>query len=184
MSSQLRERTQFYTRLQYGLAVGLALFLVGFWLLGYRPVILESQSLRTRVESQRSELSVAKSRADDLPRLEAENDALSMRLARAKRLPRQQEWADFVRDITRLGTQFSLRRFEYKYGQARREDTFSQLPLELDFEGEMLNVYSFLRQTEELPRLTRLRSISMQTTDKPGHVRVQMALNTYFATEQ
>ena len=45
-----------------------------------------------------------------------------------------------------------------------------------------LNACTFLRQTEEMQRLTRVRSISIRSKDgKLGQVEVQMAMNIYFA---
>mgnify|MGYP001458555046 CR=1 FL=1 len=185
MPRRLRDQTISYTRLQWVLAAALLLFAAGFYAFTFRPTQAETQRLETRLEMFRYELRTARARASDLPRIAAENDALTLRLAQSKRLPRHQELGEFVRDISRLGSQYSLRKFAYKYGLAKRSDTFSQLPIEIEFEGDLMNVYSFLRQTEELPRLSRLRSLSIKGAPaRPGTVEVRMALNTYFSIDQ
>lgn len=186
MSSPLRERSAYYTRLQWALGAALLVFAVVFYAFTFRPAHREVRALRERIDRTTAELEAARARAGDLPRLSAENDALAVRLSRAKRLPQQAEWSEFVRDITRLGNQFSLRKFSYKYGEAKRHDRYLQLPITLEFEGDLMNVYAFLRQAEELPRLTRLRAISLRNAPEKEHagsVVVEMSLNTYFSTQ-
>lgn len=184
MPSQLQNKTTVYTRLQWVLAGALVLFAAGFYFLTYRPSRTEHAQLSGQLQQTRAELSAARARATDLPRIAAENDALSLRLAQSKRLSRHQEMGDIVRDISRLGNQFSLRRFSYKYGLARRTDDYSQLPIDLEFEGDMMNVYSFLKQTEDLPRLTRLRSLTLTPTERPGVVTAKVSFNTFFSVDQ
>lgn len=184
MTRDLQSRTESLTKLQWWLAGGLALLALGIYLLAHRPAVAKAGRLQAENERGTAELQAAQARASDLPRLSAENEALSLLLARSKRIPRQSEWADLVRDITRLSNQSSLKKFNYKYGLAQRSATFSQLPIMLEFEGEMMDVYAFVRQIEELSRLTRLRGISIASDAKTGQVRVEMALNTYFSTDQ
>lgn len=183
MACSLQTRTESLTKLQWWLAGGLAAFAVGFFLFFYRPAEQKRDALKQAFERTAQELAVSRARASDLPRLSSENEELAMRLARSKRIPKQSEWADLVRDITRLSNQSSLKKFTYKYGLAQRHETYSQLPIMLDFEGDMMDVYAFVRQIEELPRLTRLRGITINAGEKTGSVRVQMALNTYFSME-
>jgi Tfp pilus assembly protein PilO len=186
MSMPLRNKTSFYTRMQCTLAVTLAVFGVVFVFVTLKPTQRQAAALAQRLTESESELAAARARASDLPRIAAENEALSLRLAQSKRLPSQQELGEFVRDISRLGNQFSLKKFEYKYGLPKRGDSFSQVPISVMFEGDMLNVYAFLKKTEELPRLTRLRNIALEAAgaDRPvGTVTVQMSLNTYFAND-
>jgi Tfp pilus assembly protein PilO len=195
--SRLGEKTEFYTRTQWLLGGGLVAFAMLFYFFTFRPTRLQAESLEQRLTTTQGELEVARDRASDLPRIAAENDALALRLRQAKRLARRDEVADFLRDITRLGTAYSLRNFTYQYGEPRRGAAFSQLPIVVEFEGDMLGVYQFLGNVEGLPRLTRLRSLAIHTMPTPalqnadgtpatrqgGYVAVQMALHTYFSNE-
>ncbi|HRK31445.1 MAG TPA: type 4a pilus biogenesis protein PilO [Tepidisphaeraceae bacterium] len=183
MTRDLQARTESLTKLQYWFAGVLAVLALGFYLVIQRPSTARAASLQSEHQQHVAELQAAQARAANLPTISAENAELSLRLARSKRLPRQSEWADLVRDITRLSNQSSLKKFSYKYGLAKRSSTFSQLPIMLEFEGEMMDVYAFVRQIEELPRMTRLRGISIISDQKTGQVRVEMALNTFFSTE-
>lgn len=187
MAKPLRDSTIFYTRLQWAMGVALLLFSAMFYWFTFRPAHRDASMLRQRLDRAVVELEAARARASDLPRISAENDALAVRLSRTKRLPRQAEWAEFVRDITRLGNQFGLRKFAYKYGEAKRGDSYLQLPITLEFEGDLMNVHAFLRNAEELPRLTRMRSLSLKSPvdrEHMGVVSVEMTLHTYFALQQ
>jgi Tfp pilus assembly protein PilO len=184
MAQGLKYKTQWYTKLQWWLFASLVIFAFGFYLLIYRPAETRAESLRVQVDRQRQELELARERSKDLPKIAAENEELTLRLAQSKRVPRQSEWAEFVRDLTRLSNQTSLRKFSYKYGMANKIGDFAQFPVELDFEGDALDVYAFLKQIEDLPRLTRLRRVKLANDiQRPGYVHVQMGLNTYFSTE-
>ncbi|MCS7033541.1 MAG: type 4a pilus biogenesis protein PilO [Phycisphaerae bacterium] len=184
MPSRLKDRTHLYARIQRWLFAGLVVFAFGFYLLVFYPTHRRAEELQAAVERQRQDLELARERSKDLPRIAAENEALTLRLSQSKRVPRQSEWAEFVRDLTRLGNQESLRKFAYKYGLARHIGEFAQFPVIVSFEGDAMNVYAFLRQIEDLPRLTRLRSILLKSLEEsPGQVRAEMALNTYFSTE-
>lgn len=185
MSKPLRDRTQHYTKLQWWLAAGLLVFCVAFYLFVYRPASQRGDRLVAQIHTQQAELADARTRAKDLPKIASENDELAMRLARSKRVPKQTEWAEFVRDLTRLSNQASLRKFSYKYGTAKRIGDFAQFPVMLDFEGDAMDAYVFLKQVEDLPRLTRLRSLSLKTRpEKAGQIQAQLDLNTYFSVDQ
>src|SRR5262249_26816133 len=96
----------------------------------------------------------------------------------------QQELSQVINDLTLAGTQSSLRQFNYKAGMPTRSELFCALPLVVTFEGDFLNVFNFLRSTEDMPRLTRVRNLSLKTKDsKTGKVQATLALNVYFSLD-
>ena len=66
-----------------------------------------------------------------------------------------------------------------------RVEQVRELPIKLQFEGDFTNVYAFLRNVEEMPRMTRVRGMQIKARDREtsGHVQVQLAMNIYFAAE-
>jgi len=108
-----------------------------------------------------------------------EVERLRAELRKYKTLPRQQELAQFIKDVAQLGSQSSLKRFFLNPGTPVRGEQFSEQPMQLTFEGDFVNVYSFLRHTEELERLTRLRGLSIRSRDRMGTVKVQLAMSIY-----
>jgi hypothetical protein len=49
-----------------------------------------------------------------------------------------------------------------------------------------MSVFSFLRQTEQMQRLTRVKELKLKSSDradKAGQVEVELSMNIYFAAE-
>jgi hypothetical protein len=52
----------------------------------------------------------------------------------------------------------------------------------MTFEGDFLNAFGFLRQLEEMQRLTRVKTLSVRCRDpRTGLVEVSLAMNIYFS---
>ncbi len=180
----LRTQIMFCTRAQWVLGAGMALMLGLFFLFGYRQANNRLRDLRIDEDRKLNELSMGQARLQSLDTLELEVERLRLKLARFdKKLPRQQDLGAFMRDITLLSQQSSLRKWMVQPDpKPRRQDLFSELPIVLSFEGDFASVFAFLRQTEEMQRLTRVRSIRINSRDaKLGQVEVQMAMSIYFA---
>lgn len=160
----------------------LGLFVIGFYIFSYRPQQSMLAELRGERIAKQHELSMNQSRAMKLPIVALEVDRLRLDLERFnKRLPGQTELAQFLNDITTIGQQTSLRDLQYKPGLPRRSQFFSEMPIAFDFKGDFMGVFSFLRQAEDMPRLTRVRNINIKTKDgKLGHVDVKLLMNIYF----
>jgi hypothetical protein len=78
----------------------------------------------------------------------------------------------------------SLRGYSSNVLKPVRSETFWQMPIELKFEGDFSNVFSFLQQTEAQKRLTRVKKIELKAKDRePGQVQVQLTMNIYYLTE-
>jgi Tfp pilus assembly protein PilO len=60
-----------------------------------------------------------------------------------------------------------------------RSELFAEQPVSLKFEGDFLKVFSFLRQTEQMQRLTRVRELKIKNnrSNKPGQVEVELSMN-------
>lgn len=170
-------------RAQWILASGMLVFLVSFYLLGYRPHSQHLGGLQAQMQAKQRELDTDRSRASTLPIVEFEVEKLRLKLQRFdKKLPKDPQLGQFLESLARLREQYSLRNWNYQPGVPKRTELFSELPIQINFEGDFLNACTFLRQTEEMQRLTRVRSISIRSKDgKLGQVEVQMAMNIYFA---
>ncbi len=107
---------------------------------------------------------------------------LRRRLARFdKQLPRQVEWGPFLNDITLLRDQTGLRECHILPTGAKPNDTFVEYPVHVKFEGDFLSVFSFLRQLEQMQRLTRVRDLTVKTrAPGSGVVDVTLSMNIYY----
>ncbi|HEY7088528.1 MAG TPA: type 4a pilus biogenesis protein PilO [Tepidisphaeraceae bacterium] len=181
----LQNQIKWSCRAQWTLATAIALLLGGFFLLGYRPQTQRLGTLREQIAQNQRDLSADRDQTKILPRVQSEVEVLRARLARYKALPKQQELPQFLKDVFQLGQQASLKRFDLKPGVPVRDpdQRYNELPLRLTFDGDFVNVYSFLRHTEELQRLTRVRAMNVRGKDRGGLVKVDVTMNIYFAGE-
>ena len=185
----LRSQLERCTRVQALLGLCLALLLIGFYLLGYRPATAKLADLRMQIESRREVLDQNTLRTRALPDLKK-----SVRTAQEavekydKRLPRQQEVDRFVKDIDSMVHTAGLQRYAMTPAVVPiRNGSFAEQPVKLSFVGDFLEVFSFLRQTEQMQRLTRVKELSLKSDErsgKPGQVEVELSMNIYFSEEQ
>src|SRR5207248_1525129 len=103
------------------------------------------------------------------------NERLRIELDQIKKPSRQEEFPDLIKELTRFSAQNSLKSFSYKPGTPVPSELFMERPLTLTFEGDGVSVFNFLRTTEQMPRLTRIRSVSLKTKDdRTGTVQAQV----------
>lgn len=165
------------------LGIGLVSLALGFYLLSYRPNTRRLSELREQIASQRQELVANQNRADDLPKVAFQVAQLKEQLARYnKRMPRQPDTGQFLNEIGPLSQASSLHRWDGAYGSPVRNELFGMMPYSVKFQGEFSKVVTFLRQVEDMTRLTRIRDIEIHSIDKKlGLVEVDMTMNIYFS---
>lgn len=179
----LQSQIGWCARAQWMLGIALVALVLGFYLLSYRPNTQRLSALREQIESQRQELTVSQQRANDLPKVALEVARLKEALARYdKRMPRQTDVGPFLGEITQISQASSLRRWDATHGSPSRSELFGVLPFNVKFQAEFPQVVAFLRQVEDMTRLTRIRDIEIQSIDKKlGLVEVDMTMNIYFS---
>jgi Tfp pilus assembly protein PilO len=122
-------------------------------------------------------------KARTLPILVIEVQALEKRVQYYDRqFPRQPQIGEFIRDMTTISQQLSLKTWNYKPAAPKRSDGYFELPILMSFQGDFMNVATFLRQVEKLERLTRVKRLTLKNRDpRTGTVDVEMAMNIYFS---
>ncbi len=180
--SRLDTQVKTCSRLQWGMGAALALCIVAFVLLYWRPGLKKQDKLREEISRRELELNANR---DVNTRLQVVTDnvqQLRLRLDRFDRqLPHREELGQFVKEITTLSQQTSLRRLNNQPGDVRHHELFAERPITLSFEGNFADVFTFLRQAEEMKRLTRVRSLNLRSLDaQQGLVDVQVVLSIYF----
>jgi Tfp pilus assembly protein PilO len=179
----LQRKIEWCAKGQWVLAASLGLFLAAFYLLGYRTANQRLSDLRMQIQTKERDLQSNQSRAKILPVVEKEVARLQSRLELFDhKLPKQQELPQFIREITQVSQHASLRKVEVKPGVGHKSELYSEMPITLTFQGDFLNVFSFLRQTEQMQRLTRVQNLTVKSLGgKPGEVEVQVSMNIYFS---
>ena len=164
--------------------VGLMLFSAGmFYLTWWRPARRIQEGLRTAIDHAQADLQQTKSQLANLPELQAEVYRLQATWEPfSHRLPQKVEISPFMKEIGNLCQQTAIRKFTWQPGTIRKLDGLSEYPITMNFEGDVYSVFDFLKQAEEMQRITRVRNLTIRTKDsKLGQVEVQMAMNLYYA---
>ena len=184
--SRLKGQLDRLQRVQWALWAVVVACAVGFYLVGYRPKTQRIADLWTAVESSRAKVVGNQAKAHSLRELAREVQRLEDRVqGYGRQMPRQPELGEFLGDITRVSQQLSLRDWKYEPALPKRGDNYFELPISMHFVGEFGNAASFLRQVEELQRLTRVKRLTVKARDKrSGHVEVDVAINIYFSEGQ
>ena len=69
-------------------------------------------------------------------------------------------------------------------GRGQRGEVFSLYPIQLRLQGNFMNVFSFIHDTEALPRMSRVRSITIHSEPKEaGLVTVDLGMDLYFSPD-
>jgi Tfp pilus assembly protein PilO len=189
--TSLRTQLDWFTKVQWLLGLCLVLLAAAFFVFGYRPCTVRQSELHQQLDSKRRDLLNNTARVRILPDVERAVTELEVRVDNYdKQLPRQQDLGQFIRDIHGVVRDADLRRVTVQPGVPHRSElagntVVSELPIALRFEGDFLSVFNFLRKTEEMQRLTRVRDLKLKNADrqgsKPGQVEVELSMNIYFS---
>ena len=140
-------------------------------------------ALRMQIDLKQRELATSKDRVADLPLLLGEVGKLDRKVADYERqFPRQLELGQFIKDLTRLCQQVSLKDWKYQPGAPRRNESLHEMPIVMQFNGDFVSAASILQQVETLQRLTRVKRLKMKQKEaQEGVVEVEASVSIYFA---
>jgi Tfp pilus assembly protein PilO len=180
----LQTQIKWSVRAQWVLATAIVLMLGSFYFFAYRPMSKQVRTLQQQIAANERDLTASQSQTSILPRVQAEVGNLRAKLAQYKSLPQQHEMAQFIKDIAQLSQQTSLRKFDWKPGVPARNERCNEQPLQITFEGDFVNVFSFLRHAEDLQRLARVRNMNLRSKDKDGQVKANLTMSIYYAAAE
>jgi Tfp pilus assembly protein PilO len=181
MTTTLQTQHRWYRRAPWLVAVTAAAVALASHLLLARPAERRLSDVHRRLETSRSALQSARVALAELPRVERDVEEARRRQESARALPQHQDLGQFIRDVTAFGEEASLSKLTVQPGVPRARDLVSEIPVSLNFEGDFLGVYSFLRRAEAMPRLTAMRALSIRSVDPmAGRVEVQLSVALFF----
>lgn len=179
----LQSQISLYTRAQWALHAAMVLMVGGFYFFGYRPQTQHMADLRMQISTSQGDLGSGQSQTRQLPSVAAEVEQLKASLRKFKTVPKQQELAQFIRDISQLAQQSSLKKIDIREDPMIRGEKLNQKAINISFEGDFVSVFSFLRHTEDMQRLTRVPTLTIKGLGREGQVKVTMTINIYFQAE-
>lgn len=181
----LRNQAGRYGTIQWAMGLLALMLLALFFFVTILPANRRRAASAEATRMQRAQLVANQKEAEQLAAVKEEVKQLKSRLTGLdKKLPKRPDTDQFGRDITQVSENCSLKKVNMQVGAPRRTELFSEMPIGLNFNGDFTSVMEFLRQTEELQRLTRVRSLTIKSRDPAkGQVEVDVAMNIYFADE-
>jgi Tfp pilus assembly protein PilO len=184
MKKVLRDQVAWCAKAQWVMGICALGLLLGFYLVGYAPASRRLKELDNQIERTRSELSATQGKADTLQLVVQEVQRLKEKLDSSKKLPAGNDLPTFIKDVDLISQRSSLRGYSSNVLIPKRNDTYWQMPVELKFEGDFTNVFSFLQKTEARPQLTRVTRLELKSKDKePGQVQATVTLNIYYLAD-
>jgi Tfp pilus assembly protein PilO len=179
----LKQQMLWYGRAQWVMGAALLGGMLLFYMMGDRPLEARLEALKFQIESKKRDLTESQNRARSLPLLAFECRQLESQVNIYERqFPHQMDLGPFIRDLTQVSQELALRDWKYRPALPVKRDVYFELPVHMQFEGDFSSVALFMRQVEELPRLTRVKSLNIENKDpKTGTVAVELALNIYFS---
>lgn len=183
MSLTLREQAIRLRRWERALLVGALIAVLVVYFFIARPARKSLAALQSQAAAVRRELAQKPARSID-PRSAETIAVLQNRLRRSPRLNDSRESEGFLRDLVQACEQACLRRVTARSGTARSVDALFEMPVVMRFQGDFLDVSSFLRQIDAFPYLTRVRNVQLRATgEKAGEVEARLSLKAYSSLE-
>src|SRR5438874_2174479 len=170
-------------RAQWTMTLVMVSLILVFLVFGFRPTSQRRNALRSEISTKVGLLETNQARAQGLTGLAFEVERLRLKLAaNNKKLPKTPGQPDFINDTAEVSSQFGIRKVMQQPGLMRRLDLYNEIPIVMSFEGDFTNVFSFIRRLEEMPRLTRVKSLNIHSKDgRLGQVDVNLTMNIYFS---
>lgn len=165
------------------------------------PVIALFYVIRpTNAEIQQAlaEIDVKQTRLDDLEEMTSKLDDLSLAIEKGResirqieqKLPSEEGVDDILEQVWLIAKSNRLTVKGIESDKAEPTATYFELPLNMVVEGEFNGFYQFMLEMENLPRITRVKSMSLKRATgymgpnredvPPGWMTAEFALSIYF----
>lgn len=170
------------TRIQqafFGAMFGVAVL---FYFAAYRPATSRGQLLSEQIIQKEGELARSQAQAKVLPLVQADINHLKAKLADVKKLPDNPDFGKFQIQMSQYARQDNLRDPSISCaGTPRRDGQYYELPVSLKFDGDFRDVFTFLSQIEDMPRLTRIKTLNVHSLGDNGAVQVELLMILYYS---
>jgi len=184
MTRDLTKQLQWCRRGQWALSLALVTGVILLYVAAVRPAALQAEAIVQRVTAQQAKLEVTRVRVATLGDVERQTRELQDRVDRAdKQLAEPGDLPAVIGEVTQYGHDAQLRDLQWRAdARPRRTQQLTELPIDISFSGDFARVFDFLRQTEDMQSLARVKRLTLHKQDEAA-VQGQLTMNLYF-TEQ
>jgi Tfp pilus assembly protein PilO len=183
LHGELKNRLAWCRRAQFGLLGVLSIGVTSVYMTAIRPALADLTEVKGLLQCHKCQLEQNQDQVRNLPWVDQEIHRLRRRVERFdKKLPKQQELAVFIDDVTRFSQAASLKKMTWKPdAKPHKTDLYSDLPIHFTFDGDFqTGLVKFLKQTEDMPRLTRVQKLDVRATDGTGGVKADVTVRIFF----
>ena len=150
-----------------GIGVLAVFFMTHFLPFGYPGQREKLTALKSEYEKKSTELQRARSTVSDLPRFEAEYGRLHDRwVSAAELLPTERQVAVLLRRITLAAQQTGVEFVVFRPSDARTDQNYTELPLQLSVYGGYHQVGSFVAELSNMQRIITVSNLQLKTNTK------------------
>jgi type IV pilus assembly protein PilO len=166
--------------------VVLLILLVGVAVVGYhfmiRPANQQLTEAKQRLEAKLTkvgEFEQATAKAEDITKqLEQLDEAMKFF---ESRLPPTSEIDKVLSQVTVIANKQGLRSKTIRTLKAKDNNGYVDQPLKMELEGNFTSFYSFLLELEKLPRIMKIRELSLdKQKDGEGHIAADFIVSIFF----
>jgi Tfp pilus assembly protein PilO len=184
-TNRLTRQIQIFAKVQIALGVAMVVAGLAFYFGVYRPQDQAIAELNQQISGKRAELMADQSQTGRLPRVELQLRELNASLAGFKKLPPDPQLGIFIHDINQASQEAALNHLTIEPGSPVRDALYSEEPIALNFKGSFPAVASFIRQVEDMDRLTRVQDVTIKNANSADDsVDVSLTVDIYFAEAQ
>jgi Tfp pilus assembly protein PilO len=153
-----------------------------FYLTWWRPAARIQDGLAADIAQARAELQELQSQSANLTSLEKEVYRLQADVEPlTRKLPKQADVAGFIREMGKISQQSAIKKWDCKQGGVAKLDSMSELPITMNVEGDFFSIYGFLKQAEEMQRLTRVHFLKLTKDQNTGQMQATVEMGLYFS---
>jgi Tfp pilus assembly protein PilO len=176
----LQQQIERNRRLSRGILAAMVVGVLAFAAAGYWPARRAAAEQDRQIADRQQELNEARIKAANLPVIAGEVERLRSRLARSRKLLLASDLPIAHREIMQISQRTGLGKFKYEPDAERPGTLYRELPIQMTFEGDFFAAFAFLRQCEDLPRLSRFRRLLLRTTDKgQGGIQAEVSMSLF-----
>lgn len=182
----LREKSISGRKRQWQLGIGLVVVVAAGVFAIVIPNHRELASTRHKIAAAEKEAAANATRITALPKLAAEVKQLRNQVDRYKPLLGRSDVERAMDEISKIKESTSVTNYAFKtLNEARRPNCVEQ-PLEISFTADFIDAMSLIQRIEAMDRLTRMRELTMRTTNKVakgerGVVNVSMQISLFYS---
>ena len=178
--SKLHDQIDHLRRQERRILIATAGALAAVGLLGYWPARAKLNDVKQQTLLAEQELAENKTLNVKLPRdVQRVKDAkANLDYYRQRELPDDPQTNSFIAAAEALETKLSIE-VEWSQGRERAQGTYGEQDVELQVSGDFMNVYSFMRQLEDMSRLLRVSSLNLVTGRQEGQVEARLTVTLY-----